>query len=202
MYTLIGSPQSRTRRVAWMLEELGLDYEWVTTVRPASPEARRHNPSGKIPALEVDGRVLLDSVAIIQYLADRHGRFTYPAGTLERAEQDSFTQFCVDEVDGPLWTAAKSRFVLPEAYRVPEIKGTMIYEFGRSMKVLETRLGERTWIMGDEFTVPDILFGHCAGWAANAGFEVPAGTVREYFNRVRQRPALARAEGRGEALNR
>ena len=84
MYKIIGSVQSRTSRVLWMLEELGVEYEH-SPAAPRSQEVTEHNPAGKIPILIEAGVALTDSTAIIQYLADKHGAMTYPAGTLERA---------------------------------------------------------------------------------------------------------------------
>ena len=72
MYTVIGHPQSRALRVIWALEELGQPYELVKAM-PRSEEILKYNPLGKIPAL-IDGEdVLTDSVAIMTYLADKHG---------------------------------------------------------------------------------------------------------------------------------
>jgi glutathione S-transferase len=199
MYTLIGSPRSRAMRVAWMLEELGLDYDWKAA-GPQSEEIRRINPSGKIPALIVDAEALIDSVAIVQYLADAHHCLTHKCGTIPRAIQDSFTQFCVDEVEGALWTAAKNSFVHPEEIRVPAIKSVCKIEFDRAMETLGRRLGDSEFVMGAAFTVPDLLLGHCAGWAANAKFDLPGGPVGAYFERVRARPALKAAMERGAGL--
>jgi glutathione S-transferase len=196
MYRVIGTPRSRAMRVIWALEEIGAPYE-LLPVTPRSPEALARNPSGKIPALEVDGAVLTDSVAIVQFLADRHGGPTFPAGSVERGRQDGFTQFAVDEVDGPLWTAAKHRFALPEALRVPQMKETARAEFARALSVLERRLGDNDYVMGPRFTVPDLILGHCAGWAEAARFDLPDG-LEAYFARVRSRPALARALRAGD----
>lgn len=192
MYQVIGHPRSRTMRVLWMLEELGQPYAHVA-LNPGSAEARALNPSGKVPVLVVEGVAVSDSVAIMQFLADRHGALTYPAGTIERALQDSFTQFACDEVDGPLWTAGKHSFALPEDLRIPEIKPTAKAEFAQAMRSLDARLGENEFVMGDQITVPDILLGHCAGWAQSANFPWPEGRVEAYFNRLRARPALRRA---------
>jgi len=104
MYKVIGSIKSRTLRVLWMLEELGQTYDHDPAA-PQSDAARAANPSGKVPTLIVDGVAITDSVAIITYLADRHGALTAPAGTIDRARQDAMTCFIVDEIEGPLWTA-------------------------------------------------------------------------------------------------
>ncbi len=192
MYKLIGSKKSRAFRVLWMLEELGLDYEH-NPASARSDDVRAVNPSGKIPCLMVDDDVLLDSVAIIQYLADKHGKLTFPAGTIERARQDGFLHFAIDELDGTLWTAARNTFVLPEDKRVPAIKDTLRWEFSRSMKTLAARLGDKTYLMGDEFTVADIVTAHCGTWARNASFEIGQPTVEAYIDRVIARPAYKRA---------
>lgn len=192
MYVVIGSLQSRALRPLWMLEELELPYEHHPHP-PRSDGARVHSPDGKIPVLLDDGEAILDSVAMIQYLADKHGALTYPAGTLERARQDALTQFCIDEIEGALWTSAKNSFVHPEDKRTPAVKETCRYEFGLAMERLGKRLGDNDFATGDMMTVPDILFGHCAGWAKAAKFDLPAGTVGAYFDRLRARPAFTRA---------
>ena len=198
MYRVIGSPGTRTLRILWLLEELGEDY----TLDPAPPRSdavRALDPAGKVPLLISEGVTLTESVAIMTYLADRHGGCTYPAGTLERARQDGFTQFCCDAVDGALWTAARHSFVLPEEHRIAAIKAVCRWEFGEAMKTLANRLGPGPYLMGETFTLPDILFGHCARWATAAKFPLPDGPVGDYFTRVLQRPALARALERGAA---
>lgn len=196
-YRVVGSVRSRTLRVLWALEELGLRYEH-DPAPPRSETIIALNPSGKVPALVADGTVLTDSVAIVQYLADRHGAgpggLTHAAGTLERGLQDGLTQFVIEEVDGPLWTAAKHRFVLPEELRVPQVKETARAEFARAMDLLARRLDDgRPYLTGETFTVPDLILGHCAGWAQAVKFEVPDGPVRAHAERARARPALSRA---------
>jgi len=192
MYTLIGYKKSRTFRVLWMLEELGVTYEYIPAA-PRSDEVRALNPSGKIPVLKDGDETLLDSTAINQYLADKHRRLTFAAGTIERAKQDGFTQFACDEMDGILWTAARHSFILPEDKRVPEIKESLKWEFARSMKTLAARLGDREYLMGETFTVADIVTTHCGTWASNAGFTFDQPDVQAYFDRVRTRPAHERA---------
>ncbi len=198
MYKLVGYPQTRATRVAWMLEEIGADYE-IEPAPPQSDAARAYNPTGKVPVL-VDpdaGLTISDSVAILTYLGDRHGVLTFPAGTPERGRQDSLTQFCVDEVEGALWTAAKHSFALPEEVRCKEVKPACKFEFDRAMATLETRLGDGPFAMGETFTIPDILFAHCANWAEfGTKWPLPGGKVGDYLGRVRTRPALARAEAR------
>ena len=192
MYQVFGTIRSRTLRVLWMLEELGQPYEFVQT-QPRASDLMPKNPGGKVPVLVEGDHTIIDSVAIITYLADKHGQLTHHAGTPERAKQDSFTQFACDELDGSLWTAAKHTFVLPEDKRLPDIKPVARWEWTRACETLEIRLGENTFVTGETFTVPDLLIGHCAGWALAAKFDWPDGSVGNYFQRLLDRPARARA---------
>lgn len=192
-YTLIGNPKTRAFRVLWALEELELEY----TIIPDPPRGEivsRHNPTGKIPVLLVAGEPIIDSVAIMTFLADRHGGMTHPAGTIARARQDSFTQFLCDEMDGALWTYARNSFVNPEEYRSKDIGPILKWEFARSMDALSQRLGENEFLAGEIFTVPDLLLAHLAGWAERAGFDLRHDNIREHAARMRARPAYRRAD--------
>ncbi|MEL6168791.1 MAG: glutathione S-transferase family protein [Pseudomonadota bacterium] len=194
-YTLIGSLKSRAFRVAWMLEEAGLEFEHVNA-GPRSDEVMAVNPSGKIPAFLVDGTMITDSVAILTYLADRHGVATYPPGTLERARQDALTQFAVEELDGVLWTISRNKFVLPKEHRVPEAIDGAIWEYQRSLARLSTHLGDGPWLMGEIFTIADIVAIHCLGWGIVAKAAKPEGAVSAYLDRARARPAYAATSAR------
>ncbi|WP_417767931.1 glutathione S-transferase family protein [Stappia sp.] len=197
MYTLVGAPTTRAIRVMWMLEELGEPYDLVPAA-PHSPDVAALNPSGKVPVLKVGDRVLTESVAICQFLADRHGKLTFPAGTVERARQDGFTQFAVDVLEGALWTAAKNSFIHPKDLRVPAVKPVCAAEFEAGLAYLAQTLGEGPFVMGEVFTVPDILLGHCSKWAQAAKFSLPSeGVLADYFARVTSRPALQAAQKRG-----
>ena len=120
MYTLIGSPATRAFRVVWCLEELGLDYE-IVPAAPGGDDIKKVNPSGKVPALKVGDDIIIDSVAICQFLADKHakkqGSLTFPAGTIERAKMDSFTHLAVDEFDHACWVWAKHDWIYPEGLK-------------------------------------------------------------------------------------
>jgi glutathione S-transferase len=198
MYKVIGSPKTRAFRVMWMLEELGQPYA-IDPLPPRDKALLAINPSLKVPVLQDGGNSIIDSVAICQYLADKHGLMTFKAGTIDRAHQDSFTQFSVDDVESCLWVAAKHTFALPEEYRVPDVKRACKFDFDRAMAALSARLGDRSYVMGDTFTVPDLLLGHCAGWAASMGWAPTQENVAAYFKRVRERPAFLKATAAREA---
>ena len=191
MITVVGNIHSRAFRVLWMLEELGEPYEHIPAM-PQAKEVLKYNPSGKIPVLVEDGEPVTDSTAIIQYLADRSDRFTYPAGTKERARQDSWTNMLLDEFDACLWAAAKHSFVLPKPKRVQGLKETLRWEFKRSVDLLAARMGNGPYLMGGEFTVPDIILAHCGHWAEVAKFEIAQPALTKYLETVRDRPGYKR----------
>ncbi|WP_068310801.1 glutathione S-transferase family protein [Polycladidibacter hongkongensis] len=191
MYKVIGTYANRALRVLWMMEELSQDFEFILA-QPRSDEAKQYSPFGKVPILQDEDAIITDSVAILTYLADKHGQFTFPAGTLARAEQDSYTQFIVEELEGPLWTAAKHSFVLPEEYRVPEAKNACRYEWDIAIERLEQRLQGNPYLMGDTFTIADILVCHCLLWAGKAKFEIKSKAVQKYLAGILARPAATK----------
>ncbi|MEQ5827691.1 glutathione S-transferase [Sulfitobacter sp. NFXS29] len=191
MYKVIGGTKSRAFRVMWMLEELGQPY----TLNPAAPrseEARKYNPSGKIPALVDGDEVLTDSLAIMAYLADKHGALTAPAGTPARARQDAMTFWLIDEFDAILWAAAKHSFIFPEEARVPAIKDSLKAEFQRAASTLSDRL-EGPFLMGDQITVPDLLAVHCINWSIGAKFPRVDDKLNLWAKSLRERPAFVAA---------
>lgn len=192
MYQVIGTAQSRAFRVLWMLEELDQPYDHVA-LSPHAEGVTSFNPAGKVPILVVDGTPVTDSTAILTYLGDHHDGLTYPAGTLDRARQDSLTQFILDEFDAALWLAARHSFVLPEEMRLSAIKNTLRWEFERSQKTLVHRMAEGGFLMGDRLTVPDIILTHCLTWALSARFPITEHRLTEYLDRMRARPAYQRA---------
>jgi len=200
MYTVIGSARSRALRVLWMLEELGQPYDHVAAP-PRSPDVVAVNPAGKVPVLIEDGTPITDSTAILHYLADRHGALTHKAGTLDRARQDSLTQFLLDEFDAALWMAARHSFVLPEELRHAAVKDSLKWEFERSQKVLAARMAEGPFVMGAEMTVPDLILTHCGQWAKVAHFAIVEPRVADYLARMQARPALQRALAQGAAAS-
>jgi len=197
MYRVIGTVKSRAFRVLWMLEELGQPYE-LEQAAPRSDTALAHNPLGKIPALIDGGTTLTDSVAIMTFLADKHGGLTAPAGTKARARQDAMTLWLIDEMDALLWTASKHNFVLPEKLRVPDVVPTLHREFARNVDRFGHMLEDAgDFIMGDDMTLPDILAVHCLGWAFGAGFPALPDPVKAYSKRLRARPAFRAAAAAG-----
>lgn len=191
MYKAYGNARNRALRVLWLLEELGVEYEYFN-YRAASDDMKTVNPSGKSPALGVDGEIITDSAAIMCFLADRHGQFTFPAGTIERGQQDSLMHQINDEMDAILWTAARHTFVLPKEQRFPDVKESLRWEFTRNCERIAAKMrGE--FLMGDQMTVPDILLTHCLNWARNAKFTCENEDLLDFAVRMKERPAYKRA---------
>jgi len=194
MYTVIGSVKSRAFRVIWMLEELGQSYDLVPAA-PRSDEAKRYNPTGKVPALLDGDELLTDSVAIMQYLGDKHGALTAAAGTPARARQDAVLFTLIDDFDAVLWAAAKHSFVFPKDQRVPAIKDSLKAEFARATTAMADRL-EGPFLMGDAITVPDLLAVHCINWSIGAGFDPVDARLGEWAAGLRKRDAFKAARAR------
>lgn len=191
MYQVIGNAKTRAFRVMWMLEELGQEY----TLDPAQPRSEAvlpYNASGKVPVLLDGDEPITDSTAIITYLADKHGALTFPAGSIARARQDSLTHLILDELDAVLWTAARHSFILPEGRRVPLVKDSLKWEFGESLARLADRVGDG-WLMGDQFTIADILLAHCLIWARSAKFDVTDPSLLTYLARASERDGFKAA---------
>jgi glutathione S-transferase len=194
MYKVVGATKSRAFRVMWMLEEMGQEYVQIDA-GPRSDEAKKYNPSGKIPALLDGDDVLTDSVAIMTYLGDKHGALTAKAGTLARAQQDAITFWLIDEFDAVLWAAAKHTFVFPKDQRIPAVKDSLKEEFIRSSTQLAERL-EGPYLVGDQMTHADILACHCINWSIGAGFPRIDDRLAKWATTMRDRPAFKAAQAK------
>lgn len=193
MYKVIGKTQTRTLRVLWVLEELGLDYDHVQAP-PRDPSVVAVNPAGKVPILIADGVPITDSLAIMTYLADRHAALTFAPGTIDRAHQDALTHFVNEEFDQILWMAARHSFVLPEEHRLPAIKDSLKWEFEQSQHRLLPRMSETgPFLMGETMTIADILLAHCLRWAVGAKFPIIDDRIHAFGAMMFDRPAYKKA---------
>ncbi len=175
----------------WMLEELGEPYK-VHKEQPRSEVVKALNPR-QDSILRM--RCVIPITAIITYLADKHGVATFPAGTIERAKQDALTHCILDEIDAVLWTAARHTFILPEDKRVPAIKDPLKWEYAGNIDRLMDRL-EGPYLMGETFTLADIILAHCGSWARSAGFPSDNARFAEYVKACRARPAFQKLSGK------
>uniref|UniRef100_A0A7R9ZWP7 Glutathione transferase n=1 Tax=Pyrodinium bahamense TaxID=73915 RepID=A0A7R9ZWP7_9DINO len=174
--TLVGHAAFRPFRNVWMLEELGVPYEYVPC-RPRSREAQRFSPLGKVPALQDGDFVMYESAAINTYLGDKFrstaaAELVPPAGTKERGRYEQLISFIITEVDAQgLWIHRKHE-ALPEQFKgmftaIPEAVSVAKAHFAQVVGVLAAdlqRSGE-PFLLGRGFSAADILFVHCLQWA-------------------------------------
>ena len=207
---------SRSQRVLWLLEELGLDYELVKYERDsrtmlAPTTLRRQHPLGKSPLLEDDGKVYAESGAIIQYLVDRHdaGRLLSPPPDNERrprfdywlhyAEGSAMPPLLLALVFGKVRSGPMPFFARPIAHAIvskvekqflnPQLKLHFDY--------MEAELAESGWFFGETFSAADVMMS----------FPVEAGEkrvgyksrprLRQFLDAIHARPAYQRALQRG-----
>ena len=199
-YQLHGAKNSRSTRVAWILEELGVPWEWhplsFRNGDNRTAEFRAMNPSGKVPVLVHGELVLTESAAIARHLCARHPE----AGLLpDRASQqaamvDQWLFFVTTELEQPLWLKAKHTFALPQKLRVDKVRATAQAEFVQAAKVASVLFGEGPYAVGDHFTVADVFLAHTCMWAAAAKQwdDLPP-VLQKYAQQQLERPAYTRA---------
>ncbi|MFP6623218.1 MAG: glutathione S-transferase family protein [Myxococcota bacterium] len=195
-----GVGTSRTLRPHWALAELGLAYETreILPRTPAmqSPDFLRVSRRNKVPILECGDLIIGESGAIVFHLADRYRdrlELSPPPGSDERAVFDDVCLFALMELDAPLYVIRRHAG-LPEVYgdSPVAVKAAREY-FLRQAEQMEQRLADgRTCLLGDAFSVADILFSTCITWANFIGIEV-SDRLAGYQNQVTQRPAHAAA---------
>lgn len=191
---------SRSVRVLWLLEELGLDYE--IEVLPFDPKALSstdhfaNSPFGKVPVLVDDGATMFESVAIVQYLLEH-----YADGRLEpdRSGPDygmflQWMQFGESTLMGPVSNIIENTELKPEEERRPEAAEQGRRAFGFYAKELDGHLKERSYLIDDSFTAADIVVGY-ALHVAETCHALPESlpSLRAYYRRLAARPAFQKA---------
>ncbi|TNC82961.1 MAG: glutathione S-transferase family protein [Oleiphilus sp.] len=203
--TVYGFPNTRTLRVTWMLEEMGLDYDYqlidLSKGESQSPAYLDINPAGKVPALKADGAYLTESAAIINFVAAlKPERELVPdASPFRRAQYDQWCNFAIAELEQPLWTIGKNKFALPKAQRCEAIIPTAQWEFQRALDLLSRGLGEQSFILGEHFTAADILLAHTLFWGMAFKQDIAQENLQAYIGRLGVRPALAAARAKEQA---
>ena len=184
---------TRSIRVRWTLQELGLDFEAITVDltagENATPEFLGVNPAGKLPAL-VDGDfVLTESVAIVLYLAEKHPETRLaPADLKQRAELVRWMLFTVTELEQPLWRIARHTNIYPEAERLPADVVLASREFRQMAAVLETHMQNRQFVVGDSVTVGDFVLAYTLDWGNEVRLLNDCPALLSYMARMYDRP--------------
>ena len=200
MLTLYHSPQSRSIRPRWLLEELGVPYEVKLVSLQAGdqkkPEYLKLNPNGTVPTL-VDGDfVLFESAAICQYLADKYPdkKLAPPVGTPERGKYYQWIHYAMSGLEPPAVTIFFHTIQLPEAERVPQLVEKARPQLDAAIKVVDDALAGREWILGSQFTAADVMVGSTLGWARAFGMMDDARpNIAAYVTKLTARPAFQRA---------
>ncbi|RIK97377.1 MAG: glutathione S-transferase family protein [Proteobacteria bacterium] len=159
MIKLYGTPLSRAARCLWMLREVGVPFENVPTHfagEAQSAEFRKINPNGRVPALDDDGLVLFESLAINLHLAEKYGKDLGPRDQTERAQQVQWSIWAVTELEPGVIDAFLHRVMLPEAQRNAKLADAGEAKLARPLAVLDAELGRRDWLVGGRFTVADL----------------------------------------------
>ena len=198
MLELFGRFPTRSNRAQWALEELEVPYVFYQIDFAAGDANSDYflelNPGGKIPVLRDENLVITESGAICNYLGEKFpdSNLTPRGGSAERAKYDQWMFFVLSELEQPMWTKAKHKFALPKAQRVEGLNPTAEWEFNRAASVLAEGLGDNEFILGERFTMADILITHTLSWAKVANFEIGQQNLIDYTDRNLVRPAVKR----------
>jgi glutathione S-transferase len=201
---------SRSLRVLWLLEELGLDYELVRYERDAGfrapPSLEKAHPLGRAPVVEVDGVVLAESGAILEHFVDRAGRLrpTSPEGLrqyrffLHYAEGSAMPPLLVQLLVERIHSAPMPVLVKPIARRIAQeiernYSGPAIE---RHFGFVERTLSEQLWFAGEEFSAADIQMFYPVEAALRRG-KGRWPHLGDWRKRVTAREAYRRAEHKG-----
>jgi glutathione S-transferase len=207
---------SRSQRVLWLLEELGLEYE----IRPyqrdrktmlAPPELRQVHPLGKSPVITDGGNTLAESGAIIEYLAETYGagKLAPAAGTPEYLRYRYWLHFSEGTAQPPLLlkllfdrmkTAPMPFFVRPIARKVADtaLAAYVLPNLERNLDYMEAELGKSEWFAGPRFSAADIQLSFPLEAARmRAGLNESRPKLMAFLDRIHARPAYQRAIERG-----
>jgi glutathione S-transferase len=217
MLTVHHLNNSRSQRVLWLLEELGLPYEIVHYQRDpktmlAPPELRRVHPLGKSPVVTTDdGLVLAESGAIVETLIERHGqgRFAPPAGSadalryrywLHYAEGSAMPPLLLKLIFDKIESAKMPFFIRPIAKGIAgkAKAGFVTPNIRAHLDFMEGELAKSEWFAGAEFTGADIQMSFPVEAArARGGLDDSRPRLMVWLGRIHGRPAYQRALERG-----
>lgn len=191
-----GSPNPT--KIALFLEEAGLAYEAIP-VDPRrgeqfKPEYLAVNPNAKVPALIDDGVTIIDSNAILLYLAEKTGQFLPPAGAAPRAELLSWLMFVATGIGPFSGQAVHFRHFAPE--KIAYANDRFQYEAKRHFSILDAHLAKHKYMVGGSYSIVDM---DVWGWARMVPFilgddawsKLP--NVKRLHDEIMARPAAAKA---------
>lgn len=192
MLTLFHAPQSRSSRLVWLIEELGADVDihYCDILRndgSGAPDPRNPHPDGKVPALLHDGALITESGAVAVYLAGLYPEagLGFPQGSPERGVLLTWMFWASGELEPALWGKISG---------ATETDAMARRRYEQAINRLLEALWDGPWLMGDQFTIADVIVGSAVVWARN---HLPDSPVFDrYVERLDSRPAKIRAAAR------
>ena len=213
MITVHHLENSRSQRILWLLEELGLPYEIKTYKRDketllAPPELKAVHPLGKSPVITDNGTVIAESAVIIDYLVNKYGqgklkpkseeellRYTY---WLHYAEGSAMTPLLMKLVFERIEKSPMPFFVKPIAKGIADQvrKSWINPQIALHLDYMNKEIAKTGWFAGNEFTAADIMMSYpLEAASARGGLNRPA--LESFLKKVTERPAYKRAIERG-----
>jgi glutathione S-transferase len=196
MMKLYEFPPTRSIRVRWTLQELGIPFESVTVNMLAGehkgPAFLKVNPAGKLPVL-VDGNLTLtESIAIVLYLGEKYiDKGLMPGDLGQRAEFYKWLMFAATELEQPLWRISRNTAVYPENKRVPADIANAREDFAQMAPVLEEHLKSRQFLVGNEVTIADFIMAYTLDWANEVQLLDGFPNLKNYMTKMYARPHAA-----------
>jgi glutathione S-transferase len=196
---IYGVPRSRAFRTLWLAKELGLDYENLPvdfadggTRQPAYLAV---NPNGRVPAIDDDGFILWESLAINLYLAKKYGLGTlYPKDLEGEARSWQWGFWAVTELERNVLITMFNRALYPEAKRDAAAADAAEKELQVPLGVLDAALGKTPYLLGNDFTVADLNVAAILSWARPARIDfTPFPKAADWLSRCALRPAAKAA---------
>lgn len=193
---LYGFPQTRTNRVRWMLEEIGVPYEFILVdVRVGAHKKPEHialHPHGSVPVL-VDGEdTIIESCAAVLYLADKFADRGLAPPLDQRAAYYQWIVYASATMDEPgIQTLFHTRFLPPER-RDPQVVERHRGTLETIIRHLAAGLSGRSYLLGEQFSAADVTVGYAVNILDVLGLVRGEPTVAAYLDRLRERPAFRR----------
>ena len=172
--TIYGPPMSRAMRTLWMAYELGLDFQHEYGFREdaliPTEGLLAANPMGQVPAIDEDGFVLAESLAINIYLAKKHGKLA-PQSLEEEAQTLRWSFWVMTAVEVTLLDVLLKSRGLRGQKKDPEAAEAGIAALQQPFNVLNDALADRDYLLGDAFSVADLNVASVLAWARAAGID-------------------------------
>ncbi|NKC11270.1 MAG: glutathione S-transferase family protein [Gammaproteobacteria bacterium] len=197
------APNSRSVRIVWLFEELGLPYELelfkLGEKRMRGPDYRKIHPLGRVPAL-ADGEVtIFESGAIVQYVLAKYadGRMVPPQDSPEFAAYLQWLHYAEGMIMPHVNIIVVETLFLPEERRNQTNVDRSTKQLGKMLDAVNEQLEGREYLVG-EFSGADIMTGHACVVSARLGADVSdKPNVSAYIDRLKARPGLAKAFATG-----